>query len=93
MSDADIFVNYRTSDEASAAVLIAEGVARRFGEERVFWDHGSIKMGEPYPERLSRAVRRCAVLIAVIGDRWVDAQDARGERRLDNRGLDTPRAG
>lgn len=27
---------------------------------------------------------RCSVLIAVIGDRWLEARDARGRRRLEN---------
>lgn len=84
MPEADIFVNYRTSDEAASAAHIAEGLAERFGRDRVFWDHGSIKAGERYSERLRTASRRCTVLIAVIGDRWLDARDARGHRRLEN---------
>ena len=84
MSDADIFINYRTSDEAGCAALIAELLAARFGPERIFWDHGSIRAAERYPERLATAVGRCSVLIAVIGDRWLEARDARGQRRLDN---------
>lgn len=84
MPEADIFVNYRTGDEASSASQIAEALAERFGRDRVFWDHGSIRAGERYPDRLRTASRRCTVLIAVIGDHWLDARDARGRRRLEN---------
>lgn len=84
MADPDIFVNYRTDDEGSAAALIADGIAAAYGPERVFYDHGSISGGRHYPEQLETAVGRCTVLLAVIGDRWLDARDARGRRRLDD---------
>ena len=35
-------------------------------------------------EVLEKLVGDCAVLLAVIGDRWLDASDADGKRRLDD---------
>ncbi|AXK32411.1 toll/interleukin-1 receptor domain-containing protein [Streptomyces armeniacus] len=84
MSPSEIFVNYRTTDEASSAVLIEDKLSQRFGSDSVFRDHKSIKAGEKYPEKLLSGVRRCSVLIAVIGPEWTSARNERGQRSLDN---------
>ncbi|CAL9379324.1 toll/interleukin-1 receptor domain-containing protein [Streptomyces sp. enrichment culture] len=84
MSRTDILVNYRTSDEPASARLIADGLAASFGKDRVFWDHESIGAGRQYPELLRTAARTCRVLVAVIGERWLEARDARGRLRLEN---------
>ncbi|RLL65772.1 toll/interleukin-1 receptor domain-containing protein [Streptomyces sp. Z26] len=84
MSSCDVFINYRTVDEASSAALIADKLAQRFGTDSVFRDHKSIKAGERFPEKLLIGVRRSSALIAVIGPDWTSARNARGERFLDN---------
>ncbi|MFB7905280.1 toll/interleukin-1 receptor domain-containing protein [Kitasatospora sp. NPDC056076] len=80
----DIFVNYRTNDEDSTATLIERELSRRFGTDRVFRASKSIKAGGRFPQELLTAVRRCAVLVAVIGPRWSDARTADGRRALDD---------
>ncbi|MFD5468532.1 toll/interleukin-1 receptor domain-containing protein [Kitasatospora sp. NPDC127059] len=80
----EIFVNYRTNDEDSTATLIERELSRRFGTERVFRASKSIKAGGRFPQELLTAVRRCGVLIAVIGPRWADARTADGQRALDD---------
>ncbi|MCX4686991.1 toll/interleukin-1 receptor domain-containing protein [Kitasatospora purpeofusca] len=80
----DIFVNYRSADEDTGAVLIERELSRRFGSERVFRASKSIKIGRRFPQELLTAVRRSSVLIAVIGERWADARTAEGLRALDD---------
>ncbi|MFB8241451.1 toll/interleukin-1 receptor domain-containing protein [Kitasatospora purpeofusca] len=80
----EIFVNYRSADEDTGAVLIEHELSRRFGTERVFRASKSIKIGRRFPQELVTAVRRCSVLIAVIGERWADARTSEGLRALDD---------
>ncbi|MFB7128034.1 toll/interleukin-1 receptor domain-containing protein [Kitasatospora sp. NPDC056273] len=80
----EIFVNYRTSDEGTAATVIERELSQRFGTDRVFRASKSIKIGRPFPQELLTAVRRSSVLIAVIGPRWTDARTADGRRALDD---------
>ncbi|TXJ70864.1 TIR domain-containing protein [Streptomyces lavendulae] len=74
----DIFVNYRTGDEESAATMIARELARRFGDERIFFASDSIKLGHRFPVELIRAVEECEALLAVIGPRWAEVRGADG---------------
>ncbi|MBV2153000.1 toll/interleukin-1 receptor domain-containing protein [Kitasatospora sp. SUK 42] len=80
----EIFVNYRTKDEDSTATLIERELSQRFGTEQVFRASKSIGIGGRYPQDLLTAVRRCSVLIAVIGEDWADARTADGLRALDD---------
>ncbi|MFF2541343.1 toll/interleukin-1 receptor domain-containing protein [Kitasatospora sp. NPDC058063] len=80
----EIFVNYRTSDEDTAATVIERALSQRFGTDRVFRASKSIKIGRPFPRELLTAVRSSSVLIAVIGPHWADARTADGRRALDD---------
>jgi hypothetical protein len=48
----------------------------------VFIDVDSIELGVDYREVISNAVRRCDILLAVIGHQWVTTEDEDGARRL-----------
>ncbi|MFJ1708272.1 toll/interleukin-1 receptor domain-containing protein [Kitasatospora sp. NPDC088346] len=80
----DIFVNYRTGDADSDATLIETVLSHRFGSERVFRASKSIGPGRRFPQELITAVRRCSVLLVVIGPRWAEAPAAGGGRALDD---------
>lgn len=79
-----IFVNYRTSDEAAAATLVERELSRVFGDDNVFRDNKSIRVGSRYPQELLTAVRRSSVVIVVIGPRWLEATAADGRPALEN---------
>jgi hypothetical protein len=74
----EVFVNYRTGDEESAATMIARDLARRFGDERIFFASKSIQPGHRFPAQLVRALGECQALLAVIGPRWADVLGADG---------------
>ncbi|MEU6173984.1 toll/interleukin-1 receptor domain-containing protein [Streptantibioticus parmotrematis] len=78
----DVFVNYRTGDEEATATLIERELSRRFGSERIFRASKSIPAGEPFPRELLTAVRRSSVLLAVIGQRWLEVGDVDGRPAL-----------
>jgi hypothetical protein len=78
-----IFISYRRTDAASAAGWLYDRLAGRFAGQ-LFKDVDSIRPGDDFVAEINRAVASCAVLLAVIGPRWLMAADARGQRRLDD---------
>jgi hypothetical protein len=79
-----IFVNYRSGDEEFTATLVEREMSRRFGDEKVFRASKSIRPGSKFPQEILAAVRRCRVLLAVIGPRWLAAQSAGGGPALED---------
>jgi DNA-binding beta-propeller fold protein YncE len=79
-----VFISYRRDDCPGHAGRLYDRLAERFGEERVFMDIDAIEPGVDFAERIEQAVGSCDVLIALIGDDWLHASDARGRRRLDD---------
>ncbi|AQW53124.1 toll/interleukin-1 receptor domain-containing protein [Streptomyces violaceusniger] len=79
----DVFVNYRTGDEESAATMIARELSRRFGPERIFFASNSIEAGRRFPVELVRAVEECEALLAVIGPRWAEVRGVDGRPALE----------
>ncbi|MFI8926207.1 toll/interleukin-1 receptor domain-containing protein [Streptomyces sp. NPDC053474] len=79
----DVFVNYRTGDEESAATMIARELARRFGSDRIFFASNSIELGHRFPVELVRAVEECQALLAVIGPRWAEVRGVDGRPALE----------
>ena len=80
-----IFLSYRRSDAPQATARLRELLAEKFGDERVFKDEDSIRAGAKYKKELKQALKDSAVLLAIIGDGWLDAKDEDGDRRLDDR--------
>ncbi|WP_439656047.1 toll/interleukin-1 receptor domain-containing protein [Lentzea sp. HUAS TT2] len=78
-----VFVNYRTGDGEWAAALVKRELSARFGADQVFYASQSIRLGEDFSREILSGLRRCEVLLALIGPRWVHAVDREGVRRLD----------
>jgi len=81
-----IFISYRRKDSADIAGRIYDGLALRFGSEAVFKDIDSIHPGTDFVERLTKALDSCGVLLAVIGDQWLERDPITGKCRLENTG-------
>lgn len=79
-----VFLSYRRSDEPAFSGRLYDRLAAEFGPERVFLDVDSIELGVDFVETLDEVLGRCAVLVAVIGSRWVEATGRDGGRRLDD---------
>lgn len=84
-SPASVFINYRSSDEPLAALLLDIGLAQHLGAEHVFLDHRSMCAGTVFEPALRTAVRGCDVLLVVIGRNWLTATDGDGRRLIDQR--------
>lgn len=66
----EIFINYRTGYGDQAVAALATEFAHRFGRDYVFRDGASLRPGSPFDTGLLDAVRRCSVLVVVIGPGW-----------------------
>lgn len=79
-----IFISYRREQNPKDARALFERLRREFGEGEVFIDLEGIEPGEDFVETLERQLDGCRVLLALIGDRWAEATDRHGRRRLDD---------
>ena len=61
-------------------------LAKHFGEHAVFMDVAGIGPGQDFRKAIDQSVAACSVLLAVIGQQWLDSKDASGTRRLDDPG-------
>jgi len=81
-----VFISYRRTDTAYPAGWLYDSLAERFGHAQVFKDVDSIGPGDDFVEAVTRAVSMCDVLLAVIGPKWLSAEDTSGGRRIDQPG-------
>ena len=82
-----IFLSYRREDSADVVGRIFDHFEHRFGRDRLFLDVDAIRFGEDFRHRIGEVLDQTAVLLAIIGDRWLDASDEAqptGPRRLDD---------
>ena len=79
-----IFISYRRDDSAYPAGWLYDRLAERFGTEQIFKDVDSIELGEDFVQEIGEAVGQADVLLALIGERWLNAADEHGGRRLDD---------
>ena len=76
-----IFISYRRDD----SVYVAQNINDKLTEHHdVVFDVDVIPKGVDFVEFLNQQVRECDVLLAVIGDRWLDVRGKDGSRRLDD---------
>ncbi|MEJ0008881.1 MAG: TIR domain-containing protein [Steroidobacteraceae bacterium] len=79
-----IFISYRRSDNPDATGRIYDRLVSEFGKTRVFKDIDSIPLGQDFRGHLSEVIGSCSVVLAIIGERWTDARNTAGQRRLED---------
>ncbi len=82
--DGRIFISYRREDSSYAAGRLYDRLSQHFGEDRIFMDIDTIKLGVDFVSRIETAVSNCNVLLAIIGQRWLSASDSEGQQRLED---------
>lgn len=78
-----VFISYRRRDAAYPAQQIYQEVRARVGSEQVVFDVDSIPPGADYREYLKEQVEACDILLAVIGDQWLDILTERADEDKD----------
>ncbi|MEV2217179.1 toll/interleukin-1 receptor domain-containing protein [Streptomyces sp. NPDC050997] len=79
-----IFVNFRRADTGTTGPHLDTALQREFGKEEVFRDQRSIAKGAHFPDEIIGKLRKCDILLALMGDRWASVTDPTGRRCLDN---------
>jgi TIR domain len=79
-----VFISYRRQDTPHLAGRLYDRLGEHFGQERVFMDVDSIEPGLDFGEVIKKAVSSSAVMLVLIGDKWLTTTDPRGRQRLDN---------
>lgn len=71
-----LFISYRRSDSAWAAIAIHTFLVERFGAENVFKDLESILPGQPWQEALESALDSCELMLVLIGSEWATCKSS-----------------
>ena len=72
-----VFVSYRREDSAYPAHRIYQELTNHFGVESVVFDVDTIPLGVDFRRHLQDQVSTCDILLAVIGDRWLETLNQR----------------
>jgi hypothetical protein len=67
-----IFLCYRREDSRWPTQWIYNALVDHFGSESVVWDIDSIPYGVDFREYLNKEVSKCDILLAVMGDKWLE---------------------
>jgi serine/threonine protein kinase len=79
-----LFISYRRTDSPDTVKLIHARLKRRLPRWEIFYDHESIPLGEQFPERLRMKVASAAVVLVIIGPKWLEILQQRKGPALDH---------
>ena len=79
-----IFISYRRSDSATTTTHIYRELAKRYGAQNIFFDTETIDGGRDFTGAIVEFVTASDVLLAMIGEEWLNATDDSGNRRIDD---------
>lgn len=80
-----IFISYRRHDTAAIARHIAAECVSRYGEESVFIDIDSIRVGDNWGAIIESALIAADLIFVIIGPSWLRSHDEHGRRRIDDK--------
>ena len=80
-----IFLSYRRGDTAGHVGRLYDDLVKVFGADRVFMDVDGIGLGEDFVQVLRTRLGESAVVLVVIGSRWMGSTPE-GARRIDDPG-------
>ncbi|MEO6220193.1 MAG: toll/interleukin-1 receptor domain-containing protein, partial [Ginsengibacter sp.] len=80
----NIFISYRKDDSKWNTQLLYDRLSHYFSPRLLFKDFNTIKAGDDYRKSIDNALKKCNVLLVVIGKNWLTAKDANGVERLQN---------
>lgn len=77
-----IFISYRRADSRQVTERLYDRLANHFGTANVFKDVSSIHAGADFRNAIYYAIRRCNVVLVVIGKEWASSTNESGMKRL-----------
>jgi hypothetical protein len=79
-----IFISYRRNDTEGESGRLFDDLVGRFSQQAVFMDVDAIKPGRDFRKAIEESIHSCSVVLAMIGQQWLEAADEMGRRRLDD---------
>jgi hypothetical protein len=80
----NIFISYRRDDSEGEAGRLSDDLAEIFHEDSVFMDVNAIQPGRDFRKAIDESIHKCSVLLAIVGQNWLDTKNGQGQRRLDD---------
>lgn len=80
----NIFISYRKDDSKWNTQLLYDRLSHYFSPRVLFKDFNTIKPGEDYRKVINSALKKCHVLLVIIGKNWLNSNDENGRQRLQN---------
>jgi hypothetical protein len=77
-----VFISYRREDSEHQTGRLFDWLSAHFSPENIFYDVESIDAGSDWREKIEHRLHETDVVVAPIGDRWVEELTSR-ERRDD----------
>ena len=74
-----IFISYRRDDSAYAAHQLRDRLADHFGIDNIIFDVESIPLGTDFRNYITEQITKCDVLLAVMGNEWLNTINARSD--------------
>lgn len=84
MSDPRIFICYRHDGDHARTHRLYDRLRSEFGADELFMDAFTVRGGAKVREYITEQLRRCEVLLVVIGPRWLGVEGPDGGRRIDD---------
>ena len=78
-----IFLSYRRADTKWIIGRICDRLEARFGKAAVFFDIETIRAGTDFRKELEASLRKCDVVLAIIGPNWRGTSDKDQSRLSD----------
>lgn len=78
-----LVISYRRADTPGMAGRIYDQLMEHFGRDSIFMDIDTIPFGVDFRQHISQALGHCDVLLALIGEKWLDLRQD-GKRHLDD---------
>src|SRR4029079_8005223 len=80
----NIFISYRKDDSRRNTQLLYDRLSHYFSPRVLFKDFNTIKAGEDYRKVINEALKKCHVLLVIIGKNWLNSRDENDRQRLQN---------
>ena len=80
----NIFISYRKDDSRWNTQLLYDRLSHYFSPRVLFKDFNTIKAGEDYRKVINEALKKCHVLLVIIGKNWLNSKDENDRQRLQN---------
>jgi hypothetical protein len=79
-----VFISYRRQDSADATGRIYDRLVQQLGRSHVLKDVDSVPLGVDFRKHLDQFVSSSDIVLAIIGEQWLDARDTDGRRRIED---------